>query len=209
VKWVPTVIFEVEGSTSKEIIKELYKTAKQLSSDKVQARCIIVLSDANAALSMTSDSGRQRYIWIPDFTEDEANTYLTKLGFFDDVETRKMVIDMIGTRPVDLRNIASSKMNPKEFIESQITKNVKSVEKCLTRDPRYKDLLQEIIKIENKDGMDESLVMRICKLTTNDIAEGPVGKEFHILAYDIENNQFQFHSRPMYHAIKQYLNANK
>ena len=54
VKWVPTVIFEVEGSTKSEIIKELYKTAKQLSSDNVQARCIIVLSDANAALSMTS-----------------------------------------------------------------------------------------------------------------------------------------------------------
>jgi energy-coupling factor transporter ATP-binding protein EcfA2 len=53
IKWVPTVIFEVEGSTSKEIIKELYKTAKQLTCDKVQARCMIVLSDANACLAMT------------------------------------------------------------------------------------------------------------------------------------------------------------
>jgi hypothetical protein len=52
--WVPTVIFEVEGSTSIEVIKELYKTAKQISSDNVQARCILVLSDANACLSMTS-----------------------------------------------------------------------------------------------------------------------------------------------------------
>jgi energy-coupling factor transporter ATP-binding protein EcfA2 len=52
--WVPTVIFEVEGRTSKEVIQELYKTAKQISSDKVQARCILVLSDANACLSMTS-----------------------------------------------------------------------------------------------------------------------------------------------------------
>jgi hypothetical protein len=52
--WVPTVIFEVEGSISKEVIKELYKTAKQMSSDDVQARCFICLSDANTALSMTS-----------------------------------------------------------------------------------------------------------------------------------------------------------
>jgi predicted lipoprotein len=39
--WVSTVIFE--GSTSKEVIKELYKTVKQMSSDNVQARCILVL----------------------------------------------------------------------------------------------------------------------------------------------------------------------
>jgi hypothetical protein len=59
--WVQTVIFEVEGRTSKEVllfciilVQELYKTAKQISSDNVQARCILVLSDANACLSMTS-----------------------------------------------------------------------------------------------------------------------------------------------------------
>jgi cyclophilin family peptidyl-prolyl cis-trans isomerase len=52
--WVPTIIFEVEGRTSKEVIQELYKTSKQISSDKIQARCILVLSDANACLSMTS-----------------------------------------------------------------------------------------------------------------------------------------------------------
>ena len=52
--WFPTVIFEFEGSTSKEVIKELFKTAKQISLDKVQARCILLLSDANACISMTS-----------------------------------------------------------------------------------------------------------------------------------------------------------
>ena len=36
VKWTPTVIFEVEGSTPKEILKELYKIAKKLPSDNVQ-----------------------------------------------------------------------------------------------------------------------------------------------------------------------------
>jgi len=129
VKWLPTVIFEVDGNTPKEIIKELYKIAKQLSSDKVQARCIIVMSDANACLSMTSDPPRQRYIWVTDFTEEEANQYLTKAGFTNDQETRKMVFDMIGTRPSFLRDIASSKMNPKEFIENQIVENVESIKK--------------------------------------------------------------------------------
>jgi hypothetical protein len=52
--WVPTVIFEVEGSISEGVIKELFKTAKQMSSDNVQARCLIVFSDVNTALSMNS-----------------------------------------------------------------------------------------------------------------------------------------------------------
>jgi ABC-type oligopeptide transport system ATPase subunit len=207
VKWVPTVIFEVEGRTPKDIIKELYKTAKQLSSDNVQARCIIVLSDANASLSMTNDSGRQRYIWIPDFTEDEANRYLTKLGFTDDKETRKEVIDKIGTRPVDLRNIASSEMNPKEFIENQISENEKSVENCLIKSQSFRDVF--IAMIKEKNGMDESSVKKLCNLTTTDIAEGPAVKEFHVFSYDIQNKKFQFHSRAMYHATKQYLNKSK
>ena len=209
VKWVPTVIFEVEGSTPKEIIKELYKTAKQLSSDNVQARCFIVLSDANAALSMTNDPGRQRYIWIPDFTEEEAGNYLTKLGFTEDIEIRRTVIDKIGTRPVDLRNIASSKMNAEEFIKNQITENVASIKRCFTEDIRYKELLAQMIKEENKHGMPDVDVMDFCKLTTNKIAEGPAVKDFHVLSYDIQNRRFQFHSRTMYHATKQYLREKK
>jgi hypothetical protein len=51
--------------------------------------------------------------------------------------------------------------------------------------------------------------MDLCKLTTNDIAEGPVVKEFHILSYDIEHQKFQFHSRTMYHATMQYMNEKK
>jgi hypothetical protein len=54
-------VFEIEGSTSKDVIKELYKTAKQISSDDAQARCILVLSDANASLSMPS--GFQDFIF--------------------------------------------------------------------------------------------------------------------------------------------------
>ena len=209
VAWVPTVIFEVEGSTPKEIIKELYKTAKQLSSDNVQARCFIVLSDANDALSMTNDYGRQRYIWIPDFTEEEAGNYLTKLGFTEDIEIRRTVIDKIGTRPVDLRNIASSKMNPKELIKNQILENVKSVENCLIKSEIFRKVFMEMKKEENSNGMDESDVKKLCNLTTTDIAEGPAVKDFHVLSYDIQNRRFQFQSRTKYHATKQYLREKK
>lgn len=158
---------------------------------------------------MTSDPDRQRYIWIPDFTEEEAGNYLTKVGFTDDKETRRMVFDRLGTRPSALRNIASSKMNPKEFIECQVTENFTSIKRCLTEDTRYKALLVEMVKDENKKGMSDVDVMDLCKLSTNKIAEGPAVKDFHVLSYDIQNRRFQFHSSSMYHATKQYLNFNK
>jgi AAA+ ATPase superfamily predicted ATPase len=205
VKWVPTIIFEVEGCTPKEMIERVYNTAKQLTSDKVQARCIIVLSDANASLEMTYEPERQRYIWIPDFTVEEANTFLTKLGFTDDQEIRKMIIDKIGTRPMGLRNIATSKMSPTEFIEKQIRENELSIKKTLIKDPGYKDLLIQMMKDEYKNGIGEMKAMDLCKVTTNDIAEGPAGKEFQVLSYDIQNGRFQFHSRSMYHAAKRSL----
>lgn len=34
-KWVPTVIFEVEGNTSKDVLRHLLKITKELTSDKV------------------------------------------------------------------------------------------------------------------------------------------------------------------------------
>jgi len=208
VKWLPTVIFEVDGKTPKDIIQELYKIAKQLSSDDVQARCIIVMSDANACLSMTNDPPRQRYIWTPDFTEEEANNYLTKRGFTDDQETRKIIFDMIGTRPSFLRDIASSKMSPKEVIENQISDDMKSIEDCL-KNQEYQKVFVEMIKDENKNGMDESDVKKLCGLKRREIAEGPAVKELHVLSYDIQKRRFQFHSRTMYHATKRYLNESK
>jgi hypothetical protein len=129
----------------------LYKTAKQISSDNVQARCILVLSDANACLSMTSgfnlffiyflDYGRQEYIYIGDFTDDEANEYLNKVGFTSDKEIRR-VLEKIGTKPIDLRNLATSEMKPLEFVEKQIKENEGSVKDCLDYDENnfYLDL---------------------------------------------------------------------
>lgn len=82
-------------------------------------------------------------------------------------------------------------------------------EECLKEDSRYKDLFIEMVKDENKNGIDSIHVMDICKLGTSKIAEGPAVKGFHVLAYDIQNRKFIFHSKSMYHTTKQYLNENK
>jgi len=55
--WVPTVIFEVDDSATKKVIRELHKDGKQLTCDGRQAKCIIVLNDFNAAISMASVHG--------------------------------------------------------------------------------------------------------------------------------------------------------
>jgi len=66
-----------------------------------------------------------------------------------------------------------------------------------------------MMKETNKSGISSIDVMDLCKLTTNDIAEGPAVKEFHVLSFDIQNRRFQFHSQTMYHATKKYLNEKK
>jgi hypothetical protein len=214
VKWVPTVIFEVEGTTSTEILKEVYRTSKELSCDEVQARCIIVLSDENAALSMTSDPGRQRYVWVPNFTVYEAIVYLYKFGFMHNEMhdgKARMVIDLMGTRPMELRSLATSGIDPKDYVEGLIRTSIVNVEDCLAKGKEYRTVFEEMLKEENNDGMYESDVKKLCYQTRpdivlKDILEGPAVKEYHILSYDIERNRFQFHSRTMYHATKRFLN---
>ena len=155
------------------------------------------------------DSTRLRYLWIPDFTEEEANNYLTKLGFTKDNEIRKKVFDQLGTRPSILRQLASSKMDYKEFIKNKINNDISSIHGCVKKDKSYINFLKEMIEDKNLDGMKDIKVMDLLDNSTSDIANGPLVKGFHILSYDIQNKRFQFHSKSMYHATKEYLNEIK
>ena len=84
------------------------------------------------------DSSRLRYLWIPDFTEEEANNYLTKLGFTKDNEIRKKVFDQLGTRPLILNELFTSNMDYNEFIKNKINNDKKNVESGLFKDNKYK-----------------------------------------------------------------------
>jgi len=136
----------------KEVIESLYVISKQLSSDDNQARCIIVLSDANASLSMRRDPERQKYIWIPDFAGNEANNYFDRYDFLpvDDNNTdkeinktkRKNIFEKIGTRPYTLRDIKDS-ISVDDFIKNKISDGCSAIQNCLGEEPQYKDLLKK------------------------------------------------------------------
>jgi hypothetical protein len=144
---------------------------------------------------------------VNDFTEEEANCYLDKLGFIQDKNIRKFVFEKYGTRPSSLRDIAGSTLKPEEFIENYIKENEESVKDCLDFDENnfYLNLFKEMLKKENEDGID---TLNIDKATKT-VAEGPAVKGYHVLAYDIEKRIFKFHSNSMREATRRFIEINK
>jgi hypothetical protein len=185
----------------------------------MQARCFICLSDANAALSMTSgeyfhfniflDSHRQEYIWIDDFTLNEANDYFDKVGFPSDKEIREKIFKNLGTKPVALNDLVNSTLKPDEFIENQIEEDKDKVKRCVQDDEKTLKLFEGIVRDEYNNGMNEGIAMDIMKLSTEKIADGPAVKGQHVLAYDIEKRMFKFHSNSMREATRRFIEINK
>jgi hypothetical protein len=136
------------------------------------------------------DPPRQEYFWVNDFTEEEANRYLDKLGFTQDKNIRKFVFEKYGTRPSFLRDIAGSTLKPEEFIENYIKENEDSVKDCLKADKNnfLKKLFQKLLQNENKNGIESLHVDEESKI----IAEGPAVKGYHVLAYVIEKEYLNF-----------------
>jgi hypothetical protein len=112
--------------------------------------------------------------------------YLNKVGFTSDKEIRRVVLEKIGTKPIDLRNLATSEMKPLEFIEKQIQKDFQIVKRCINDDQETEKLFQEMTKDEYMNGMSEGVVMDIMNVSTIKVAEGASVKGNHVLAYDIE-----------------------
>jgi hypothetical protein len=146
---------------------------------------------------------------VNDFTEEEANRYLDKLGFTQDKNIRKFVFEKYGTRPSSLRDIAGSKLKPEEFIENYIKENEDSVKRCVIDDETTTKLFEEMVKDRNMNGMGEGRTMDIMKISTGKIAEGPAVKGYHVLAYDIEKRMFKFHSNSMREATRRFIETNK
>jgi hypothetical protein len=146
---------------------------------------------------------------VNDFTEEEANRYLDKLGFTQDKNIRKFVFEKYGTRPSYLRDIANSKLEPGEFIEERIEDDKGKVENCFVKEGKYKEVFKEMLKKENINGVSASVLRNLMTLTVEDIAEGPAVKRNHILAFDIEKGIFKFQSNSMREATRRFIETNK
>jgi hypothetical protein len=132
---------------------------------------------------------------------------LNKVGFTSDKEIRRVVLEKIGTKPIELRNLATSEMKPLEFIEKKIKENEGSVKDCLTfdEDKFYLKLFKEMLKKENENGIDSLNI----DMATKIITDGPAVEGYHVLAYDIERGKFKFHSNSMREATRRFIETNK
>lgn len=92
---------------------------KELSADRNACRFILILSEANAALELPDDAGRQKILWVDDFTEPEAHLFLEQRGILPiagstgdqasaNVALREHVFCELGRRPLDLCRLTSS-----------------------------------------------------------------------------------------------------
>jgi hypothetical protein len=133
---------------------------------------------------------------------------LNKVGFTSDKEIRRVVLEKIGAKPIDLRNLATSEMKPLEFIEKQIQKDFEKMITCLKKDHSLIKLLKEMLKEEYKNGISVIDALNILDTYTEKIAEGPAVKGYHVLAYDIEKRIFKFHSNSMREATRRFIETN-
>mmetsp|Transcript_9878 Transcript_9878/g.33490 ORF Transcript_9878/g.33490 Transcript_9878/m.33490 type:complete len:494 (-) Transcript_9878:186-1667(-) len=110
VGWRPTIVLELETSSSAATVRLATQAMKGIVWDRGACGAILVLSDAHTMYSITSDSGRHTYIWVGDFTEEEADVYLDELGALSDDRSRSRRSDVYArstTRAVGLSALAS------------------------------------------------------------------------------------------------------
>eukprot|EP01031_Cornospumella_fuschlensis_P041984 gene41984-51250_t len=92
-----TIIFEAEPSNSpnqQAILGAVRSLAKSLAPF---ARCVIVLSEANAVLEFGRDDTRENYVYVGEMTREEAKQLLLKKGAHFTEEELQFIFDNLGT----------------------------------------------------------------------------------------------------------------
>jgi hypothetical protein len=119
--WVPTIIIELRSDIENQGgVKAIAGIAKELGVDSHGLSVIVVLNDADAIFGLPDDTDRQNVIWVDDFSDGEAHSFLDELGAlplnkrFDangtdmNASLRQRVFEFVGTRAVDLVGLVDS-----------------------------------------------------------------------------------------------------
>lgn len=147
-----TLVVELERGSSEEMIGYVAQFLKGMVVDwprqypGLNVHCILILSDASGIYALPSDRARQKLMWVPDFTEEEANTFIQNvkddyvknappdsksvskpssraLGITD--AQRNKFLKCVGTRPGDLRHFLAPSVSPThpnvdEFVQKRL-----------------------------------------------------------------------------------------
>ena len=181
------------------------------------ARCIVVMTEATAAMALSPDPGRRDIMWVPDFTEKEAREYLRKTKFasktsatsltkseIDEIENH--AIDRLGCRPVDLYDLTQhANPNYRAWIEGRIAGEKGKIIRLITDDKSYKKLVEIVLE---RGEIDENLAMRTMDKSIDAIA--PIAmKKYHVFSYNPVTMTVFFHSKVMRHAAEQWMEEER
>jgi hypothetical protein len=206
----PTIVVEfARDAESEEYGKEQVGVLKKVCADKGLANVVVVLSDADAAFAMPEDVARQKKIWLEDFTQVDAHTYLDKLGA---PKPRDELFYQVGTRPMQLLSAAEDGFT--EYIATEQGQAAKNIRELIylegptdkSSGPAFKQLIIDLLEntgdgrsLQGFDDSAENLGLP-CSSTVEYLASPRVvaklykGNECHAVLYHQPSDTWRFHS---------------
>mmetsp|Transcript_7355 Transcript_7355/g.7759 ORF Transcript_7355/g.7759 Transcript_7355/m.7759 type:complete len:460 (-) Transcript_7355:128-1507(-) len=200
----PTFIFDVECSKV-ESVNAVRAIAKDLAHT---CRCIIVLSEANAILEAGDDNSREKFIFVDEFSRDEATIYLKKRKCNISESDMNYVFDNIGTSPARLVSLVgelSDGVTVQQFVDNMLEDALKGL-----RAFPLKTILQALK--DHPDGVNPEYFNNLKEEgvdLTNPVAVGKIMKEkLNPLIFRQDLGLYQLISTAHKTALKSYKPIN-
>mmetsp|Transcript_28069 Transcript_28069/g.60495 ORF Transcript_28069/g.60495 Transcript_28069/m.60495 type:complete len:417 (+) Transcript_28069:3-1253(+) len=203
--FVPMVVVEIERNADPETVDTVFRALKKMSA---VCRGSVILSEAFAAMSMSSDEDRRMELWVPPFTDAETREYLSKANKWRRAQGKSAfsgaeiedIITRLGGRPSTLHNLMKSSMTPAQFVEERIAKEKSRIDDLLKYESRYAPVLRLLLQ---KGPLSRKELIDMLDQPFKDIARLAMA-EYHVLSYNSENRTAQFHSRATEQAAKKW-----
>jgi energy-coupling factor transporter ATP-binding protein EcfA2 len=188
----PTIVFDVERRKSYLETDIAFDAIRSLAKDSAEvAHVFIVLSEADTVMQFGSDMHREKYIFVGEMEEDEADALITNTTSKLSLEDRHSVFANIGTNAALLREFIGEipKMSVAEFIGFKLRQSRQG----LARFP-----LRNLLAKMNERGNITTDELESLQLKDGDIAlwnyksVGPGMKASEAIIYRMELFSFEF-----------------
>ena len=167
-----------------------------------------MLSDADAAYAMPKDFARQKKIWVDDFTQVDAHTFLDKLGA---PEPRDELFYQVGTRPMQLLRATEEGFTDYSAMElGEAEKDIRELIRLKaptddTSGPAFKQLIIDLLEntsdgrsLQGFDDRAENLGLPSSStdeyLTAPEVVADLYKTKCHAVLYHQPSDTWRFHS---------------
>ena len=202
---VPTFILDIGRQTLDDSLYSIATAVKGIVHDQRIARVILIFSDASAIFTIPEDQNRQKFIWVGDFTVDEANALFNKLDFLSDDtdlahKSRQKLFSTIGTRVANLLNAIDRIKNDGMTVEAYIDfvhKRANATLICLLNSKPELKVLVDLLLNSGPQGVQLS---QLPEGFPNPRVVAQSLKEYHALIFNAQENTY-FFSSPAHRAV--------